>query len=88
MKERRDAGAYVTKALITLHSIVANGIYDNDRVIIVSKEYLRNLELPMRPNSKFQQCHLKHFEYFCRIEYLKNGELSRKKRTTNVLFLI
>lgn len=87
MKERRDAALYISKVLLSIYCIAFDGIYNNDRIINVSKEYLKHLELPLYQNKKFQQCHLIHFEYFCRVEYLKNDKISDWRNCDSIDFI-
>ena len=79
MKERLEARAYVDKAFIVLYGIMLNGEYDDDMTISLSRDSLKNL--------KFQQSVLKHYEYFCEIEYLKNGAISDWKKCDSVNFV-
>lgn len=87
MKERQNALLYIRNTFLSLYCVMTGGIYDNDRTITVSKEYLKNWELPIRQKAKFQQSQLKHFEYFCRVEYLKNGEFSDWRNCDSVEFI-
>ena len=85
MKSIHTARIYLDGVFLSLLSILADGELSGNE-IVVSKDYLCRLEWPERQKIKYRHELTRHFEYFCRIECLKDGITVDYKKCDSVIF--